>query len=819
VIAVPCLAWPLFQIAAALGFTGVIVWRLFCSLCTSAEIHHLLRVGLVGLLFFIGGFSWHVYWGRSGLDARLPSALEGEEITVKGAVISLPRATEFGIQYYFQIEESDFGFTGKVLLNDYGADAGMIRAGQRRNMQVKMKRPHGVANPGGFDREASLLRKGVDATGYVRIVLSVTEATGISLLRLRQYLFDKLNPYTSQSEVGGLVIALVLGVADQIGREQGELFSNTGTSHLFVISGLHVGLVAGMVYWLAGFCLRPFTSLSFLLPRQKLATLLAMLAATFYAGLAGFTLPTLRAVVMSTVLMAVYLTGRKLPVSLRWLLALAAVLSLDPLAPVSQGFWFSFIAVAALLLLIDGSQHARLPDSSFDGGEREQEASDEQGKGIRKEAEKEIGAQDYWRGRFSRAVSTLSLLMTSQLNVFAALLLPLLVWGLPISMLSPFINLLAIPLLGFVVVPLCLLFAVLAGLGNFLAAPVFRLVEYLLQSLVGGLQLIGHWDSGQMALLELNALPTGFIPWAFAGAGIALQLHPAVGITRWLGVPLLMPLLWSAPQISGVVLSVNVLDIGQGLSVLVRTNQHNLIYDTGNGRDSGFSAGRSIIAPALKSMGISTLDMVVVSHGDTDHAGGLNGLLAVIPVKSIVASDDVKVQSRQVADCHEVEDWVWDGVEFSFLETPRIEGSSNNNSCVLLVRFGDSAVLLPGDVEKEAEYQLLSRYGTDLQSTLLIAPHHGSKTSSSYPFLKTVKPVQAVFTVGYRNRFNHPAQEILQRYDALGISTYTTSETGMLSFEISDGVLGAGDKRFSRGVAFGNARAFRKAQPRYWRCP
>ncbi len=212
-----------------------------------------------------------------------------------------------------------------------------------------------------------------------------------------------------------------------------------------------------MVYWLAGFCLRPFTSLSFLLPRQKLATLLAMLAATFYAGLAGFTLPTLRAVVMSTVLMAVYLTGRKLPVSLRWLLALAAVLSLDPLAPVSQGFWFSFIAVAALLLLIDGSQHARLPDSSFDGGEREQEASDEQGKGIRKEAEKEIGAQDYWRGRFSRAVSTLSLLMTSQLNVFAALLLPLLVWGLPISMLSPFINLLAIPLLGFVIVPLCLL--------------------------------------------------------------------------------------------------------------------------------------------------------------------------------------------------------------------------------------------------------------------------------------------------------------------------------------------------------------------------
>ena len=815
VIAVPRLTWPLFQIAAALGLAGVIVWRLFCYLWKPAEIHSLLRVGLVGLLFFILGFSWHVYWGRSGLDAWLPSALEGEEITVKGAVISLPRATEFGIQYHFQIEQSDVGFTGKVLLNDYGADAGIIRAGQRRNMRVRMNRPHGVANPGGFDREASLLRKGVVATGYVREGLSVTEATGISLLRLRQYLFDRLNPYTSESEVGGLVIALVLGVANEIDREQAELFSNTGTSHLFVISGLHVGLVAGVVYWLAGLCLRPFFSLSFLLPRQKLATLLAMLAATFYAGLAGFTLPTLRAVVMSTVLMAVYLTGRKLPVSLRWLLALAAVLSLDPLAPVSQGFWFSFIAVAALLLLINGSQRARLPDSSFDRGAREQGQSDEEGKGLGKK----IGEQAYWRGKLSQAMSTLRILIASQLNVFAALLLPLLVWGLPVSMLSPLINLLAIPILGFAVVPLCLLFALLAGLGSTLAAPVFSLVEYLLESLVAGLQLIEHWDFGQMALLELTARPTGFIPWAFAGVGLALQLYPVLGMTRWLGVPLLMPLLWSAPQIPRAGLSVNVLDVGQGLSVLVRTTQHNLIYDTGNGRDSGFSAGRAIIAPALRAMGVSELDMIVVSHGDTDHAGGLSGLLAVISTKSIVASADVKVQSRQVADCHEAQDWVWDGVEFSFLETTLIEDSSNNNSCVLQVRYGDSAVLLPGDVEKVAEYQLLSRYGADLQSTLLIAPHHGSKTSSSYPFLKTVKPEQAVFTVGYRNRFNHPAQEILQRYEALGISTYMTSETGMLSFEISDRVSGAGDKRSLSGLAFGDPRAFRQAQPRYWRCP
>lgn len=817
VIAVPSLAWPLQPISFALGLIIVIAWLTFYRFCKSVKWGHLLKVGLAGLVSFLLGFSWHVHWGRSGLDAWLPSTLEGVDISAKGSVVSLPRTTEFGIQYHFEIEESDIGFVGKVLLNDYGAGADtnvdFIRAGQIRHMQVRMKRPHGVANPGGFDREANLLRQGVVATGYVRNVLTTSDREGISLLKLRQYLLDRLGPYTGESEVGGLIIALVLGVADQIDREQGELFSNTGTSHLFVISGLHVGLVAGVVYWLAGILLRPFTRLSFILPRQKLAMLLAMFGAVFYAGMAGFTLPTVRAVVMSIVLMAVYLTGRKLPVSLRWLLALAVVLSLDPLAPVSQGFWFSFIAVGALLLLIDGSKRV-----APRAGERKEDVSGGQAGGIEGRLEGDV-EPIYWRGKISRSIAGLSLLLASQFNVFAALLLPLLFWGLPVSLLSPLINLVAIPVLGFFVVPLGLLFALLAGLESTLAAPVFSLVEYLLKSLVWVLEQIAAWDLGKMALLKLNLPSANVIAWIFAGTGLALQLYPILGMTRWLGLVLLMPLLWSVPSISKSPLTVNVLDVGQGLAVLVQTTRHNLVYDTGNGRDPGYSAGSAIIAPALGFMGVSELDMVVVSHGDTDHAGGLNGLLAVVPTKLIVSSDDVKVEARRIENCHRFEDWVWDGVEFSFLETEFTEGSRNNNSCVLLVRFGDSAVLLPGDVEKEAEYQLLSRYGSELQSTLLIAPHHGSKTSSSYPFLKTVKPRQAVFTVGYGNRFNHPAQEIQNRYDALGIKTYSTSESGMLSFELSGDVADGDKLRFPVDLAFGDARGYRKAQPRYWRCP
>lgn len=796
-IAVPCLACPLFAIVAALAVSTVIAWLLTSRFWKSTQGLHLVKVCIVCLMSFLFGFSWHVHWARSGLDAWLPTSLESVDITVKGSVISLPRSTEFGIQYHFWIQQSDLGFTGKVLLNDYTADTGIIRAGQTRHMQVRMKRPHGVANPGGFDREANLLRQGVVATGYVRKVWPSVQSPGLSLLGLRQLLLDRLSIYTNQSQEGGLLLALVLGLTNQIDREHGDLFSKTGTSHLFVISGLHVGLVAGVVYGLASFCLRPFTNLSSLLPRQKLAMLFAMLAATFYAGLAGFTLPTVRAVVMSTVLMAVYLTGRKLPLSLRWLLALAVVLSLDPLAPVSQGFWFSFIAVAVLLLLIDGGQRARGRDSRF--GEDEE--------------------SDNWRGKVFHSMQALRLLLTSQLNVFIALLLPLLFWGMPVSPLSPLINLVAIPVLGFFVVPLCLLFALLAGLESTLAAPVFSLVEYSLGFLVVALAQIASWDLGQMALLKLDLPPKSIIPWFFAVIGLALQLYPVLGMTRWLGVPLLMPLLWSTPQMSRSPLTVNVLDVGQGLAVLVQTTDHNLIYDTGNGRDSGFSAGRAIIAPALLSMGISELDMIVVSHGDTDHAGGLSGLLAVMPTNIVVYSDDVNVQNQPAVNCHELENWVWDGVEFGFLETGFIAGSRNNNSCVLQVRFGDSAILLPGDIEKEAEYQLLSHYGASLQSTLLIAPHHGSKTSSSYPFLKTVMPQQSVFATGYGNRFNHPAQEIVSRYHALGITTYTTSESGMLTFELSGDASASVDKGFPSSLAFGDAHGYRKEQPQYWRCP
>lgn len=756
----------------------------------------MLSYAAVGLISLLLGFSWHVYWARTALDARLPAALEGLDLLVQGSIVGLPRATDFGTQFLFDIEISVAGFTGKVLLNDYAEEVEQVTVGQQREMQIRLKRPHGVVNPGGYDREANMLRRGVVATGYIREVYSSRPAQRLSLTAVRQRLLLRLNRFTEQSEMGGLLVALVLGTGEQISPKQRDLFAETGTSHLFVVSGLHIGLIAGVTFWLAGFCLRPFSALALRLPRQKLAMLASMLAALVYAGLAGFTLPTIRALVMLTVFMGFSIAGRQVPVTLRWFLALAIVLSLDPLAPVSPGFWFSFVAVAALMLVLDGRQNSQAETSNLSGSQAA------------------IG----FLAKSRKAGAWILSYLKPQFSVFAALLLPLIILGLPISLLSPLINLFAIPVLGLLLVPLCLLFALVAAYGSPVAEPLFTFVETLLGYFVWALQTVSDSSLGERALLNIDVSDVTLSGWILAGLGLALLLYPVLDKSRWLCLPLMMPLMWPKESLQQPGLQVNVLDVGQGLAVLVRTSEHSLLYDTGNGRDDGFSAGRAIIAPALISMGIRELDRVVISHGDTDHAGGLHGLLAVIPTKSIITNGKLALEFQQPENCVEFEDWVWDGVVFRFLNAYSAGDSSNNNSCVLQVKFAEASLLLAGDIEKEAEYRLLAGYSDELKSELLIAPHHGSKTSSSFPFLKTVKPSQAVFSSGYRNRFNHPALEIRNRYHSLGIKTVVTAQSGMLSFEAGQGFTSRADNQFKSGSGFGEASWYRKAKPRYWRC-
>lgn len=747
-------------------------------------------ISLVGLwaLACAFGFLRHLLWADAALLAQLPIKFEGADMRASGLVVGLPKKTEYGLQYEFQINHSDLGFTGRVLLNDYRVEgdrqqadagramalneAGAVSPGQQRVMILRLDRPHGVANPGGFDREGSLLRRGINGTGYVRSTLEVRPAQGPSLQRARHGLLMRMQTYTDQSSFGGLIEALVLGERENISPQQSTLFSRTGTSHLFVISGLHIGLVAGVSYWLGSGLLARFPSLGLSLPRQKAAKLLAIGTAVGYSALAGFTLPTVRALVMLCAVLAGQLFNRRLPVALRLNLALAIVLTLDPLAVTSAGFWFSFVGVGALLLRIEFKRPTN------DGG---------------KSPELSLG----W--------------LQSQLSVFAGLFLPLVFWGFPVSLLAPAINLIVIPLLGFLLVPLCLIFACFVMLSQPVASYIFALLAKILMLLTRGLESVADSKIGAWAQMSTNVYPLALFAVLGALLGIALLLYPGFGRLRILAGPLLLPLVWPVQQASSSPLKVDVVDVGQGLAVIVRTRAHVLVYDTGAGREDGFSSGNAIIAPVLRRMGVSHLDMAIVSHGDTDHAGGLEGLLAVLPANMVVSSE---LNRENSSNCHDFRDWVWDGVLFRFIGRPNRTESRNNRSCVLKISVEGQGVLLPGDIEKVVEQELVTRHSKNLKSSLLIAPHHGSKTSSSYPFLKTVRPKHAVFSAGYNNRFDHPADEIEERYKQMGISAYTTAGSGMLSFELRK----VGEIGFESGYQFSPAQEYRQAQKRYWRC-
>lgn len=751
------------------------------------------RLALVYLsFFFVLGFLRHLLFAQSGLLAQLPSYLEGVDLKVNGYVAGLPRETDFGVQYLFSIETGDHNFKGLVLLSDYETGITAVHAGQRREMFVRMNRPHGTVNPGSFDREAGLFRQGIAATGYVRSTLKQKAAVRISLQSLRQTALSRLRKFTANSPIGGIVEALTLGERGLLTSDQDRLFSQTGTSHLIVISGLHIGLVAGAGYGLISSLLYLLPVAGLWLPRQKLAKIFSLLIAVAYSAMAGFTLPTLRALVMLLALLGSQLFNRKLSLSLRWLLALAVVLTHDPLATQSGGFWFSFIGVAGLMLLVDSAKQEK------SGGSAVNEEIKEEGKGNRK--------------------ANLRVWFTAQFNVFVALSLPLLFLGFPVTLMAPFINLLAIPALGIVVVPLSLLFSCLAFFEWSVAAIIFSWLEQIVILLLQALNAVADSKIGELADLKFTIHPIHSLEAILAALAIGLMLFPSLKWMRLLAAAMLMPLAWPLQLSSPSPLRVDVVDVGQGLAVIVRTKHHTLVYDTGNGRDGGFSSGQAIIAPVLKRMGVNRVDRVVISHGDTDHAGGLSGLLAAIPSKSIVIGEPNRSKDLESVSCHGFDDWKWDGVAFRFLAVNNRGDKSNSNSCILKVSVGSSGVLLPGDIGEAEEKQLVNRYGSGLKSALLISPHHGSRTSSSYPFLKIVKPEQAVFSVGYKNRFNHPAAEIVQRYSQLGVKTQSTAQEGMLSFEYrslpnKEGILSS-----NGGGYFSEGRGYRKTRTRYWRC-
>lgn len=725
------------------------------------------RPQLVWIPAFVAGMFWSTWTADRLLQQVLSTHLEGQDIRVEGVITDIPKRTGRTTRFIFQIEQAEFNdqvakVPPRILLRYYHRHRRIrqkmpdFHAGDQWAFTVRLKRPNGFQNPGGFDYEAYLFRQGIRATGYIRErqepVQKKVSHPVFNLNGWRQQLETRISKQMGDDELTGLVIALANGNRHQVQEDQWQRMRQTGTNHLIAISGLHIGLVAGFAFFLARYLWACSTRLVLTWPAQKAAAIAAVLMASFYASMAGFSVPTKRALIMIVVVMGALILQQRISFSRLLAFALILVLMFDPLASIDMGFWLSFSAVAVI----------------------------------------GYGAQ----GRINRR--PLGQLMYIQWAVAVGLLPLMLLFFQYASMIAPIANLIAVPVFGFVVVPLVLT-GVLAIIiipgwqGNFFfdwAAWVVRQVWMVLDWMI-------KWGPGNWVAPDP--------PWwviVCSIVGVLLLLAPRGWPGRWLGFIWIAPLFVIKPAVPATGdVWLSLLDVGQGLAIVLRTREHTLVYDTGPKFNKRFDTGRAVVLPYLRAQGVDSIDSLLISHGDNDHIGGARSLLAEMPTRSIISSVPDRLPGAK--KCYSGQSWVWDQVSFRVLHPGKGKFTAgNNSSCVLLIASKHGTILLTGDIEAAAEHYLIQKYRDNLAARILVAPHHGSKTSSSHRFLETVQPEVALIPSGYRNRYRHPHPAVLNRYDQLGIRTYASPETGAIEVRLTpDGM---------------DISTFRTENKRYW---
>ncbi|VXC54231.1 Competence protein comA [Pseudomonas sp. 8Z] len=678
--------------------------------------------------FFLLGFAWACLSAQSALDDRLAPELDGRTLWIEGRVAGLPEVGEGVVRFEFEDARSRRAqLPQRLRLAWYGGP--MLQAGERWRLAVNLKRPQGLVNPQGFDYEAWLLAQRIGGTGTIKSGQRLSEATGWA--SWRDALRQRLLASPAYGREGGLA-ALVLGDGSGLSTEDWRLLQHTGTVHLMVISGQHIALLSGFLYLLvAGLAKRGWWPAG--LPWLPCACLLALCGALFYGALAGFEVPVRRACVMVALVLLWRLCFRHLGAGWPLLAALLTVLLLEPLASLQPGFWLSFGAVALLVLIFGGR----------------------------------LGRWGWW-----------SSLSRAQWAMAVGLLPMMLALGLPVSISGPLANLVAVPWVSLVVVPAALLGTL------FLPIPLFG--DGLLWLAGGALNL----------LFELLAVIAAWMPawlpsklplwaWLMLLLGALLLLLPAGIAIRLPGVVLMLPALFlpTAVPLPGRA-EVWLFDVGQGLSVLVRTREHSLLYDAGP-RFGDFDVGERVVLPSLRALNVKRLDTLLLSHADTDHAGGAEAIMSGLPVDELISGEPERRASGRLAEaCASGQHWQWDGVTFTLWQWAQ-GTTGNQRSCVLLVEADGERLLLTGDIDVQAEAALLA---TDLPRPVhwLLAPHHGSRTSSSQALIEALAPTQALISRGRHNHFGHPHPTVVARYRQAGAALQDTALTGALQIILGE---------------------------------
>lgn len=735
--------------------------------------HNLLKI----LVFFVLGLSYSSGFSHWQLSERLPEQLARSDWRITGRIVGLPEHRGELVRFNLAVVNVELltvqpaALSEVAALDELSATANTmdrlriswyqpeqkLQSGMLIESDIRLKPPHGLANPAGFDYERWLFVRGIDATGYIRQMHHIEPSTDFAIGRIRHSInqqISELFPQPQQQQQQALIQALVTGNKQGLSQDDWQQLRRSGTVHLAVISGLHIGFMAFLGWWLG-------RGLSLLLPNACMRVLpyalpytAALICAGAYALIAGAELPVQRAFIMLAVLM---LSGLLLKASNwwnRWLLALTVVLLFSPHAILETGLWLSFGAVAALIWL----------------------------------------AQRRWRWREA---------LKLQLMLTLAMLPLYLFFFSGVSITAPFVNLLAIPLITCVVM---LIFPVL-GLVMFeleiLAQPLIWLLTQLIDLFWW---LVQQGSAAQWAYVEVNGLTTGQL--VFVGIAVVMLLLPATLCPRWVACFCFMPLLLgiyqaSERQAEQQGFSAWVFDVGQGLAVLVKVGDYHLLYDTGAAYRSGGSAAERAIVPYLKQAGIKRIDHLVLSHNDIDHTGGYQTIAKTVVIDKM--STSYKLNSEYKANlpysfCRHGQTWQYRDVQFEML-AGSVGDNDNDRSCVLRISNRHCSLLLPGDIGSEIE----ARLPRQDKVNWLVAAHHGSKHSTSAQFIQQLQPQAVIFSAGYANAYNHPHPDVIQRVqDFSDAQVLSTASHGAIKLR-TDPELGC------------LYQGFRQAQKRLWR--
>ena len=699
----------------------------------------------------------------------MPPSLQGLDLDVTGTVVGLPQRQADGWRFRFQVStavrqgtQDPLALPDQLQLGWYAHDSTdtqslpLLKSGQEWRLPLRLKQPHGLVNPGGFDMELWLWEQGIHATGYVRTgahsfsPVLLNHALDGSVQTWRQTARDGIQASVDEPRWAAVVAALLLGDQAGMDRADWEVFRATGVAHLMSISGLHITLWACLARWLIAWCWRRSDvwgySWCLWLPAQHAAQWGGLLLAWVYALFSGWGVPSQRTVAMLATVCVLHFQAMRWPVHTQWLLAMVVVVVMDPWALLQAGFWLSFLAVAMLFMgQPAATQQFSLATNTTTGG----------GKLKTLWSQWVALCKEQWL--ISLCLAPLCVMLFQQVSVVGLLA-----------------NLFAIPWVTWVVTPL--------AFGGVVWSPLWQASAWTAQWLCAVLEPMAHWPWA----VWHSAAP----PWCLAVIGMlgaAMWALPLKKAYRCLGLLLILPsLLWSPERPPIGSFKVLAADIGQGNAVLVQTSAHSLLFDTGPRYGSESDAGERVWLPLLQRLDVR-LDVLVLSHQDADHTGGALAVHTAQPqaqILSSITSSHWLGQSLSMQRCEAGQQWQWDGVVFDILHplaSDYVQSlTPNARSCVLRIQAQGQTVLLAADIEAMQEQALVARMGEGLRADVLLVPHHGSKSSSTEAFLHAVNPRMAWVQSGYRNRYGHPAPSVMTRYAAHGIPVWDSPHCGAM---------------------------------------